>query len=427
MIRFLCRPMLAMVTIALLIDHSQLKAEELAGEIIIVAEGDEKNESKDADDGDASYWIGIAGHSAEDGFVVDEVIPESPAAQAGLAKKDLILVVGEKKIAELEDLVAVIKNSEGNALTFNILRGEEKKSIHIKPGKRPSGTRPVVPAAESDQDLEKQMRAWLAEQKRDIADPKRTKASPRKTYSPGALVPGTPIPARIAVGGQGGTMTWKTPDGGTHIHSMGVPAPARLPDDMQVTITKKGNKPATVTAKQGKKVWKTTENELDMLPPAAAAYAGRMLGKDVLTKRGAWGYIPNAVAPGSAGAGGFSAVPMQHFELRLGENGEVQLESPKKERPQVDPKTGQWGLKLHLEEADKKQEGQEKQDPQPKRAIRWMELKRSEAVPEGKPEEEPKKEAESREQRVRHLHDLAEKLKAELEQLREAAREQQEK
>ena len=40
-----------------------------------------------------------------------------------------------------------------------------------------------------------------------------------------------------------------------------------------------------MTPNRGTKLWKTTENELGMLPPAAQAYAARILGQDMLRAR----------------------------------------------------------------------------------------------------------------------------------------------
>jgi Ca2+-binding EF-hand superfamily protein len=77
-------------------------------------------------------------------------------------------------------------------------------------------------------------------------------------------------------------------------HPMMPGSPGQLPDDMEVKITKKGNEPAVVKASQGKKSWKTTEDDLGMLPPPAQAYAARLLGT---------GPAPGSPWPGSGGRG----------------------------------------------------------------------------------------------------------------------------
>jgi membrane-associated protease RseP (regulator of RpoE activity) len=50
-----------------------------------------------------------------------------------------------------------------------------------------------------------------------------------------------------------------------------------LPDDMTLTISKTGKKPAKITAEQGAQKWEATEGELEKLPDPVRAYVERML------------------------------------------------------------------------------------------------------------------------------------------------------
>jgi len=52
-----------------------------------------------------------------------------------------------------------------------------------------------------------------------------------------------------------------------------------LPEDMTVTITKTGKKPAQIVVKQGEEKWEVTEEQLDKLPEKVRRYVDPMLGR----------------------------------------------------------------------------------------------------------------------------------------------------
>jgi membrane-associated protease RseP (regulator of RpoE activity) len=265
--------------------HSQ-EGREIVIERVVVdekAHDDQKrNDQKDQkDDARPVYWIGIALEGPES-LTIADVLPESPALEAGLKAGDIVASVGEKKLERLEQLVDLIQDSEGKPLELQIVREGKEVTIHVKPGKRPARApepkdpqpSPVAPPAIR------------------FTDPQRPDAG-GSSFPPSGGSSARPTRARLAL-----------------------QLPPALPDDMQVTITKKGSRAAVVVAKQGEKVWKTTENELGMLPPAAQAYAARILGQDVLRGRmqgGAPGVMPGM----GGGMGGLAPRPMQAFELRL--------------------------------------------------------------------------------------------------------------
>ena len=210
---------------------------------------------------------------------------------------------------------------------------------------------------------------------------------------------------------------------------------SQLPDDMEVTISKKGNQPATVTARQGNKLWKTTENELDMLPPPAQAYAFRALGKDVMRTR-LPGAAPGMGGPmmmpgmggmpgmprmgGAAGMPGMGSMPpmpaqpganparreVRAIELMLDKDGKVTGVQGAGGVPEVKVSPG-GGTRLEIREGHEGGKTEEKESKFGK-------------TPEDK--DDPK-----RGERIRSLQEQAEKLRALLNKLREEVKEKEEK
>jgi S1-C subfamily serine protease len=66
--------------------------------------------------------------------LVVEVIPDSPAAQSGLQRGDVITQVGEEQIATAEQLQTVVEKSEiGKPLPIKIIRARQNETILVIP------------------------------------------------------------------------------------------------------------------------------------------------------------------------------------------------------------------------------------------------------------------------------------------------------
>jgi S1-C subfamily serine protease len=93
-------------------------------------------------------WIGIAGQNVpvprrlvyeyklatDTAVLVNEVYPESPAAQAGLLAGDIIVAFGAKSIAGIDELHRLLTAEAANqATTLTILRGVERRELRIAP------------------------------------------------------------------------------------------------------------------------------------------------------------------------------------------------------------------------------------------------------------------------------------------------------
>jgi hypothetical protein len=198
----------------------------------------------DGDDGEASaptYWIGLMCDPAdaalraqlklkETGLLVRHVVPDAPAAKAGVKEHDVLLAVGDKEIGDLRGLVEAVEKSEGKEITLSLLRGGEKMTIKVMPAKRDKTAR--------IEELPPDVRAWV----------RRYGDWPRfETMRPGM----------IALSLKGG--------------------PHKLPKDMSVTITKEGESPAKIVVKQGDKTWEVTEDKLSDLPDEVRKHVAPMV------------------------------------------------------------------------------------------------------------------------------------------------------
>src|SRR4051812_11250219 len=100
------------------------------------------------------YWIGLLGGPIpadhplraqvelpeNQGLLVANVVPNSPAAKAGLKQYDILLKGNGKELREMKDLIDLVM-SEGakkGQITLDVLRRNKHESINLKPEDRPA-------------------------------------------------------------------------------------------------------------------------------------------------------------------------------------------------------------------------------------------------------------------------------------------------
>lgn len=193
------------------------------------------------------YWLGLIcdpadaalrGHLKlkDTGLVVREVVPDTPAAKAGVKVHDVLLAAGDKTLSSVQQLVEVVNKSEGKELTLQVIRDGEKTTVKVTPVKRPD--RAAFGKMPDD------MRRWL-----ERNPPGKDGTWRLRNVGPGVVT----WPAELRRG------------------------PHKLPKDMSVTIYKEGEQPAKITVKQGDKKWEVTEDKLDDLPAEVRKHVAPMV------------------------------------------------------------------------------------------------------------------------------------------------------
>lgn len=192
-----------------------------------------------------AYWLGLVCDPADAairsqlklkdaGLIVREVVPDTPAAKAGLKQHDVLLAAGDQKIDSLEKLVALVNQAGEKELTLQLVREGKKITAKVRPAKRPAliDLRNLPPDAHRIFQLHGQKGPdgrWQFNKVRPDVITRRLK--------------------------------------GRVTHHLEVKRFSyKLPKDMRVTISKQGDEPAKIVVKKGYIKWEVTEDKLDKLP-----------------------------------------------------------------------------------------------------------------------------------------------------------------
>ncbi len=206
------------------------------------------------------FWIGLMCNPAEDalrshlgleekqGLVVSEAVKDSPAAKAGLQQHDVVTKVGDKAVASIEDLVQAVEASEGKELAFELIRKGEKTSVKITPVKPPEDA--ARAGAPVPQDVFKFFQEGAPGRFRfQQAQPGQMRLH--------MVQPGVVAAPEIAI----------------------MMRAHKLPADLSITITRKGEEPAKISVSKGDQKWETTEDKLKELPDDVRPHVEQMLGR----------------------------------------------------------------------------------------------------------------------------------------------------
>ena len=212
------------------------------------------------------HWIGVECYPVRgalraqlalpegQGLLVERVMPDSPAAKAGLQQYDVLVAAGGKPLGTILDLAEAVGAAKEQKLSLELLRGGQSTKIEVEPAKRPDEARPMPRPRDLDfpgaHGLEypdwDRIQKWLerVQPGRDGRPPMRF-----RFFHPGWILP---------------------PE---------APAQPPLPGNMSVAITKAGDEPARIVVKKGDEKWEVTEEELDKLPDEIRPHVERMLGR----------------------------------------------------------------------------------------------------------------------------------------------------
>jgi hypothetical protein len=255
------------------------------------------------------YWIGAMCTPVEpalraqlklkdrEGLVIQQIVPESPAAKAGLERYDVVTAIDGESIDDLTDLMKAVHEAEGKKISFSVVRGGEKKTVDVTPAERPEEDRftlrlPEGPgggvAMEAERLREHSRR--LQEQIEQLRDRLPDAEIKRMEEWVEQLRRGEQQPLRMQMFGPGVVMRK-------------FEAPA-LPPGVTVRVERQGNEPAKVHVERGDEQWDVTEKELDKLPEDLRGPVGAMLGGpgNAVMLHGPHGAAA-AIAGGSEGPG----------------------------------------------------------------------------------------------------------------------------
>ena len=75
---------------------------------------------------------------AGQGLVIEQVIPNSPAARGGLERNDILLSIAGHPVADVKELRERVQASEGRPLTLSVVRKSRPLTLEVTPEKRPA-------------------------------------------------------------------------------------------------------------------------------------------------------------------------------------------------------------------------------------------------------------------------------------------------
>ena len=208
----------------------------------------------DAPAGSSQYWLGVEclpvppslraqlNLPENQGLLVGAVVPESPAAKAGVAPYDVLLHAGDKTLSDPRDLVQAVQTAKEGKLAIELIRGGQHKTVEATPTRQPAQVGPVV-VPPGDVDFQKWLEGFQSGQ--PLGQP----PLHFRVFRPGVIVP-------------------------SPLHFEETP----LPPNVSVVISKEGDQPAKITVKRGGEKWEVTEKELGKLPADVRPYVEHMLG-----------------------------------------------------------------------------------------------------------------------------------------------------
>ncbi len=220
-------------------------------------------QADEAADAAASYWLGILVDPVdsllkthlriEAGVVVGQVVPESPAAEAGIEVHDILLKFGQTPLEDVESLQNAVEQNQGKEAKLTLLRAGQEKTLAVTPKPRPADIAPPGPAHPGDwgriSDMLKRMERGEAGE------------DPLRLYF---LQPGFVVPKELR---QRRGDLFPTP-----------PGALQIPEGTRITITRQHEGPAAITVERNGEKWEVIEGQLDRLPADLRPTVKSMLG-----------------------------------------------------------------------------------------------------------------------------------------------------
>jgi hypothetical protein len=267
---------------------------EPAADVITIGPGEVVISANAAIAEPGEYWLGVEcmpvppplraqlGLPENQGLLVESVMPESPAAKAGIARYDVLLAAAGKPLASPRELIQAVETAKEAKLAIEVLHEGKKKTIEATPAKRPEEARRKVMPLPDGADWET-VQKWI-ERMRPGEQAFGQPPLQFRFFHPGAILPKDVL----------------------------VQPP--LPVNMSIVVSKEGDQPAKIVVKRGDDKWEVTEKELDKLPEDVRPYVERMLGRGgplgMGIIGGALNFVPELATPALPQTRQFHQVPV---------------------------------------------------------------------------------------------------------------------
>ena len=207
-------------------------------------------------------WIGLLGGAIapdnplrahldlpeNQGLIVANVVPDSPAAKAGLKQHDILLRANNADLHEMQDLVELVL-SEGpkkGQITLEVLRHNKRETVYLTPEERPANA-PV----------------------------------PQVDFNNGAGFDGGEMGLPNELLQQfGGQMPMEFRNFGNGMIVGRGEGMANMPNGVSISVQKEDGKPAHITVKRGEETWDVVGDDpesLKQLPEDLRPFVARMM------------------------------------------------------------------------------------------------------------------------------------------------------
>jgi hypothetical protein len=203
----------------------------------------------------SDYWIGIAlGElpalakqqlNLEHGLVVEDVLPDSPAAKALVQQYDVLVLAGEKELREPSDILKAVEEAKETELPIVVVRKGQRQTVRVTPARRPKPQSAETSPGDGPAHAALPQSA-LKKLEEALAELKGQDQLEILLARPGVVA-----------------------------HRLKV---AMLPDNMSVSVSKEGDGPAKVHVKREGKEWTTTVDKLGELPEDVRSQVEQLLG-----------------------------------------------------------------------------------------------------------------------------------------------------
>jgi hypothetical protein len=210
------------------------------------------------------YWIGLLGGLIPDdhvlrahldlpsdqGLLVADVVPDSPASKAGLKKHDILLKANDTTLTAMSDLVELVgtEGEKKGQIALEVFRRGERETIYVTPEERPADAQVSTGGFGAGGFGEG---AELPEGVEDLLGKLQDGQGPFnfRNFGPGVII--------------------------------GRPGMVNVPNgQISVSINKQQGQPTEITVKRGEETWKVVGDDpesLEQLPQDVRPFVERML------------------------------------------------------------------------------------------------------------------------------------------------------